>query len=181
MTIPKYLYLEQDGRTTVTVFAFVEPQSNAEKILNQLAVEYAELHTPKSDRFVTRIRLTRDGNDAFEASFHQATRLLKTSLKKIVLAREVVYELDQPIDLAGLAQELESSQPGSYIFFFQPTADEAFLGATPERLILKSGLELKTAAVAGSAPRHAIETTDTALGQSLLQDDKNRHEECDCR
>lgn len=176
MTIPKYLYLEQDGRTTVTVFAFVEPQSNAEKILNQLAVEYAELHAPKSDRFVTRIRLTRDGNDAFEASFHQAIQLLKTSLKKIVLAREVVYELDQPIDLAGLVQELESSQPGSYIFFFQPTADEAFLGATPERLILKSGLELKTAAVAGSAPRHAIETTDTALGQSLLQDDKNRHE-----
>ncbi len=176
MTVPKYLYLEQDGHTTVTVFALIEPQSNAEKILNQLAVEYAALHTPKSGQFVTRIRLTRDGNDAFEASFHQAAQLLKTSLKKIVLAREVVYELDQPVDLAGLVQELESSQPGSYIFFFQPTADEAFIGATPERLVLKTGLELKTAAVAGSAPRHMLEQTDIDLGQSLLQDDKNRME-----
>ena len=176
MTIPKFLYLEQDGHTTVTIFAFVEPQSNAEKILNQLAVEYAELHTPKSSQFVTRIRLTRDGNDAFEASFHQATQLLKTTLKKIVLAREVVYELDQPVDLAGLVQELESSQPGSYIFFFQPTLEEAFLGATPERLILKTGQEIQTAAVAGSAPRHELEQTDYALGQTLLQDDKNRVE-----
>lgn len=176
MTVPKFLFLERDGRTTVTLFATIDPQSNAEKTLNQLASDYAELHRPKANRFVTRIRMTRDGNEAFEASFHQATQLLKTSLKKIVLAREVVYEMDQAVDLAGLVRELERSQPGSYVFFFQPTVDEAFLGATPERLVLKEGNQIKTAAVAGSAPRHEVEQTDDALGLELLEDKKNRVE-----
>ncbi len=178
MTIPKFLFLEQDGKTRVTIFARVEPMDQFDSILNQLALDFAKVNQPQTPTStgVTRLRLSRDGNEAFEASFQQAMHYLETTLEKIVLAREVVYELDRPLDVAAVVAELEDTQPGSYVFCFQPNPEEAFIGATPERLVQKRGRRLETAAVAGSAPRHATDEMDEALGQSLLQDQKNRME-----
>lgn len=178
MTIPKFLFLEQDGKTRVTIFARVEPMDQVDSILNQLALDFAKVNKPQTRTLtgVTRLRLSRDGNEAFEASFQQAMHYLETTLEKIVLAREVVYELDRPLDVAAVVAELEDTQPGSYVFCFQPNPEEAFIGATPERLVQKHGRRLETAAVAGSAPRHETDEMDEALGQSLLQDQKNRME-----
>ncbi|MGI1805697.1 isochorismate synthase [Exiguobacterium sp. TDN 0502] len=178
MTIPKFLFLDQDGQTRVTIFARVEPTDQVESILNQLALDFSNVNQPERSTSLqlTRLRLARSGSEAFEASFHQAMQYLETSLEKIVLAREVVYELDRPLDAAAVVAELEETQPGSYVFCFQPNAEEAFIGATPERIVFKQGNRLDTAAVAGSAPRHQVEEMDEALGQSLLQDQKNRME-----
>jgi menaquinone-specific isochorismate synthase len=178
MTIPKFLFLEQDGKTRVTIVARVEPMDQVDSILNQLALDFAKVNQPQTPTStgVTRLRLSRDGIEAFEASFQQAMHYLETTLEKIVLAREVVYELDRPLDVAAVVAELEDTQTGSYVFCFQPNPEEAFIGATPERLVQKRGRRLETAAVAGSAPRHATDEMDEALGQSLLQDQKNRME-----
>jgi menaquinone-specific isochorismate synthase len=178
MTIPKFLFLEQDGKTRVTIVARVEPRDQVDSLLNQLALGFAKVNQPQTPTSigVTRLRLYRAGIEAFEASFQQAIHYLETTLEKIVLAREVVYELDRPLDVAAVVAELKDTQTGSYVFCFQPNPEDAFIGATPERLVQKRGRRLEPAAVARSAPRHATDEMDEALGQSLLQDQEHRME-----
>ena len=52
----------------------------------------------------------------------------------------------------------------------------SFVAATPERLVAVQGDRLHTAALAGSAPRHADPAIDAALGQGLLTSPKERSE-----
>ncbi len=52
----------------------------------------------------------------------------------------------------------------------------SFVAATPERLVAVHGDRLHTAALAGSAPRHADPAIDAALGQGLLTSPKERSE-----
>ncbi len=177
MFIPKYLYREQKGKKTMTANAFVLPEESADQVLTRLSAEHAETMNgrPAAAAPLT-IHLLRDGNEAFEAAFSQAAQLLQSTLQKIVLAREVVYELSATPDFPALLHEIERSQPGSYIFLFQPNAGEAFIGATPERLVKKEGQHVETAAVAGSARRGTDAEADDVIGQSLLDDGKNLFE-----
>lgn len=105
-------------------------------------------------------------------------------LDKVVLARRVDLAADRWIDPVGVLRRLEAGDradpsPGarlaSTIFAFGHGA-RTFLGSTPERSASLSGRELRTMALAGTAPRGSDAAGDAAMGAGLLASEKDREE-----
>ncbi len=71
------------------------------------------------------------------------------AFEKIVAARQASYELDTHGDSAALLRRLSQGLKASIRFAFR-TKGRTFLGATPERLVRKTGLKVESEALAGS-------------------------------
>lgn len=87
--------------------------------------------------------------------------------EKIVAARVHELRLRRPLDLAAAVRRLgHSPSEARFAFRFGRTV---FLGATPERLVARRGLEVRTEAVAGSIEANGAER-DSELRSSLKDD-----------
>lgn len=98
---------------------------------------------------------------------------------KIVLSRSLRLELGGACDLSGLLALL--LRDPLITGFASPLPADAqgprhLLGATPELLIAKSGDQLLSHPLAGSARRQADSGADRAAGQGLLKSDKDLRE-----
>ncbi len=102
-------------------------------------------------------------------------RLKEGEMDKVVLARkcEVSFDRDVPSDF--VVDNLWKQQPDSFVFSFE-RGDSCFIGATPERLVKKTGEEILSTCLAGSIARGETLESDEALGEELLHDEKNRYE-----
>ncbi|MGC4063076.1 MAG: isochorismate synthase [Polyangiaceae bacterium] len=91
-------------------------------------------------------------------------------LEKVVLAREVCLRFDSPPNAVSILTKLGELAPETTRFALRRGA-ATFLGATPERLVLRLGSEIRTEALAGS-----IRVTDVHAEEQLESSDKDRHE-----
>ena len=87
-------------------------------------------------------------------------------LEKVVLAREILLECSSEPDPQAILERLLGRAAESVTFALR-RGTSTFLGATPERLVLRQGSTITTEALAGSA---AITGTEP---QQLLSDTKN--------
>jgi salicylate biosynthesis isochorismate synthase/menaquinone-specific isochorismate synthase len=71
-------------------------------------------------------------------------------LQKVVLARAVDVESDEPLDPQVLFRSLSARYPGCRSFLLRG-GDAVFIGASPELLCLVAGDRVETEAIAGSA------------------------------
>ncbi len=101
-------------------------------------------------------------------------RIRARELDKVVAARQTRLWAREPIDLGEVLARLAGSQPGCAEFALQ-RGDAVFLGASPERLVVKHGLAIETEALAGSAPRREGDGGEGAA--ALLGSDKDRREQ----
>lgn len=90
-------------------------------------------------------------------------------LRKLVLAVRQELLLDDELNPLSLLAHLRRSQPGSCRFLWQRSGREALVGASPERLLTLRQGQLRSDALAGTAPRGANAT-------ELLRSVKDRHE-----
>ena len=74
------------------------------------------------------------------------------ALRKLVLAVRQELELDRPLDPLQLLAQLRQRQPGSCRFLWQQGDGPALLGASPERLLTVRQGQLRSDALAGTAP-----------------------------
>lgn len=93
---------------------------------------------------------------------------------KVVLARSLTVR-GVRTTASQVLRRLRAGYPGCTLFAVA-VGDRCFLGATPERLIRLRGEEVRTAAVAGTAPRGATEDADRRLGEELRANPKERLE-----
>ena len=119
------------------------------------------------------------GADGWQRGYRQAVaRALELveagELRKLVLAVRQDLRLPQRLDPLTLLAQLRLSQPGSCRFLWQPTAAEALLGASPERLLTVRQGRLRCDALAGTAAVRGIDGGDAA--SDLLSSGKDRHE-----
>ena len=122
------------------------------------------------------IRSVRPPGD-FEAAVTAATeRIDRGEMSKVVLAREVTVEAAAAHDPAAVFGALREQFPSCFCFCCG-TPEAAFLGATPELLIRRSGAGASTVALAGSTRRSSDPAVDDHLGEQLLRSDKNRREQ----
>jgi menaquinone-specific isochorismate synthase len=92
-------------------------------------------------------------------------------LEKVVLAREVVVEADEPFDRTAVLARLRSMYPGCFV-----TCVDGFVGASPELLVGRSGDVVRAQPMAGTAPRGGDPATDSRLAAGLLASPTYRHE-----
>ncbi|AFM16203.1 isochorismate synthase family protein [Mycolicibacterium chubuense NBB4] len=103
-------------------------------------------------------------------------------LQKVVLARALRLAADGPLDARTVLHRLAADdvQATKYLVDLSAAGDgysgAALIGASPELLVARQGLQVTCRPFAGSAPRHRDPDADAASGAALADSAKNRHE-----
>ena len=92
-------------------------------------------------------------------------------ITKAVIAREIVVEADQPIDVHAVLHRLRSSFGNSYRYSLN-----GFIGASPELLIEVQGQTIRSHPLAGTTPRTGDPKTDQELARQLITSMKDQVE-----
>ncbi len=100
----------------------------------------------------------------------------KGELEKVVLARNSSFQFDEALTPLRLLQRLKQVTPQCFHFCLQLNASLGFLGASPERLYRRQGVQLESEAVAGTRPRSPDADEDARLADELLSSEKDLRE-----
>ena len=167
----------------LTVNAVVGPGEDAERRAAELGARLSGLRSdaslPLLDPHPTgrpAIRSARPPR-AFEAAVEKATyRISEGEMEKVVLAREVIVSAASAHDPAPIFGAMREQFPACFCFCCG-TPEAAFIGASPELLVRRSGASVSTVALAGSTRRSSDPAVDDHLGEQLLRSDKDRREQ----
>ncbi len=181
LTLPELILTRSGRRHLITACAVAGPASDPARIRRSVAGRLAALRedplppldpSPGGEITVASARPPA----AYEAAVAGAVERIRTGdVQKLVLAREVTVTAPgahQPGALFGALREVF----GSCFVFCAGTPEAAFVGASPELLVRRSGAQAATVALAGSARRSADPAVDDHLGEQLLHSAKNRSE-----
>jgi isochorismate synthase len=181
MALPEISLCRQGNDVFLTANLVVSPGDDA-AAADRIAARLAALRDdplPLLDPHPTgrpEIRSVHPPGD-FEAAVDAATdRIGRGEMSKVVLAREVTVEAAGAHDPAAIFGALREQFPSCFCFC-RGTPEAAFLGASPELLIRRSGAGASTVALAGSTRRSSDPAVDDHLGEQLLRSDKNRREQ----
>ena len=97
------------------------------------------------------------------------------ALAKVVLARSVSVRTEVAAVPFDLLANLRTGYPESYRFGWQE-GEAVLVGASPELLVARHGLEITSNPLAGSAARGVGDQEDARLGRALIASDKERSE-----
>lgn len=101
--------------------------------------------------------------------------IARGDLEKVVLARSCRVARRRVFDAAEVLAALRAQHPDCFVFGVGIGAT-CFVGATPERLLRRSGRRVEASAVAGSAPRGRTPQEDQQLAQMLRESKKEQAE-----
>jgi isochorismate synthase len=136
------------------------------------SVARAAPHEPFTDLQLTDM----PSRDAYVHGVEAAVGLLRgTELRKVVLARTIEVHAGRTLDPRSLAHRLRAVDPDAYTFA-APTDDGVIVGASPELLVSRQGLEVRSNPLAGSAPRSGDPDEDRANADGLASSSKDREE-----
>ncbi len=182
MVLPELSICRQGREAFLTVNLVVSPGDDAAGLADRMAARIASLRAdplPMLDPHLAdrpEIRSVHPPGD-FETAVVAATeRIGRGEMSKVVLAREVTVEAAVAHDPAAIFGALREQFPSCFCFC-RGTPEAAFLGASPELLIRRSGAGASTVALAGSTRRSSDPAVDDHLGEQLLRSDKNRREQ----
>jgi len=166
----------------LTVNAIVGPGDDSERRGAELSARLVGLRTeatlPLLDPHPTARPTIRSARPprSFEAAVEKATtRIAAGEMEKVVLAREVIVEAAAAHDPAPIFGAMRAQFPACFCFC-AGTPEAAFVGASPELLVRRSGAGVSTVALAGSTRRSSDPAVDDHLGERLLRSDKDRRE-----
>lgn len=174
--IPQFMYSEIQGKaflTTNIVCTQHDDLSLIEKVVSERKTLFSSVSNVQNDHtfhLIDEIEVNPEGWKDTVTSVVQD--LKQTSLDKVVLARELRLFFNNEIQVEQVLTHLLAEQHESFVFAFESNGD-CFLGASPERLVKKSGENLFTTCLAGSIARGKTEKDDQLLGETLLNDPKN--------
>lgn len=161
LLVPEVLVGRRDGRSWVTVvgtsIAAPPPLVPADPPVHPHGVELADGSVD---------------SDAWQDVVAEAVRRISAGhLDKVVLARDLVAELDEPLDVRSPLRRLARDYPGCWTFHV-----DGFFGSTPEMLVrLERGL-VTSRVLAGTIRRTGDDTRDLALAASLARSSKDLEE-----
>jgi salicylate biosynthesis isochorismate synthase/menaquinone-specific isochorismate synthase len=182
LTLPELSLCRQKEAAFLTANLVVGPADDSEAVLARAEQRIGGLRSdplPLLDPHLTErpaIRSVHPPSD-FERAVAAATeRIDAGQMTKVVLAREVVVEASAAHDPAPVFGALREQFPSCFCFC-AGTPEAAFIGASPELLVRRSGASASTVALAGSTRRSSDPAVDDHLGEQLLRSDKNRREQ----
>jgi salicylate biosynthesis isochorismate synthase/menaquinone-specific isochorismate synthase len=182
MTLPELSLCRRQGTTFLTVNLVIQPGDDPDVAARHVEARLGGLRgdpLPLLDPHPTgrpEIRSTYPPGD-FERAVAAATdKIGAGELSKVVLAREVVVSAAAAHEPGAIFGALREQFPSCFCFCCG-TPEAAFLGASPELLVRRSGASVSTVALAGSTRRSSDPAVDDHLGEQLLRSEKNRLEQ----
>ncbi len=140
------------------------------------AIERQEsAHRTSTTESVIRLHDLRPASEWMSLVGEVTQSIREGAYQKVVLARGVEASAEMPFDVRHALYHLRSGYPAASIFAFQ-RRHRCFLGATPERLACVENGQVRTMALAGTAPRGASESDDRSIAEALVRSEKNQRE-----
>ena len=170
--LPSILLRRENGRTVAIGYA---ADAGAAQRLQKLLQRPTIIPAPLRLHWL-RAGQTSDRPDWLRSVTTAIHLIQQGRLRKIVLARRSRLRLTAACSPWSLLRQLKAGKANCSLFCFQPTAGQAFLGATPERLYRRDGRFIESEALAGTRPRGHGRGDDQRLGRQLLRDAKEREE-----
>jgi isochorismate synthase len=155
--VPALAVMRSRGRTFATA---AEPD----------AAELLDLESPRALALAARtltVGSVRNPVSWTAAVETAAARLRAGEAAKVVLAREVMARGDGVVAAAMVARSLRSAYPSCFIYLITGADGTAFVGASPELLVRRSGARAYAQPMAGSVARGATEADDERLARRL--------------
>lgn len=161
LRVPALAITRVRGRTYATAAS-----ADAEALLELgEAASSTGLRAPAARRLdVTSVRNPLAWTAAVESA---AARLRAGDAAKVVLAREVLARGDGVVSAAMVARSLRGAYPSCFIYLITGADGTAFVGASPELLIRRSGNRAFSQPMAGSVARGATDAEDERLARQL--------------
>lgn len=182
MVLPELSLCRQEDDVFLTVNTLVSPGDDTAGAVDRVAARVGGLRDdplPLLDPHPTdrpEIRSVHSPGEFERVVGAAVERIDAGELSKVVLAREVAVGAAAAHDPAAVFGALREQFPSCFCFC-RGTPEAAFLGASPELLVRRSGAGASTVALAGSARRSSDPTVDDHLGEQLLRSDKDRREQ----
>jgi isochorismate synthase len=181
LVLPRYVLTAADGAAWLTLNTVIAPGSTLDAEIELMSRIYdlfdgdplAKLLVPGG-----RIRHSHDVMPAeqWKAIVRQVEQNLRRGeLGKVVLARQVQVEGQQPFDPAMVLDRLRADYADCFVFAVA-RGDRCFLGASPERLVRLRDGTVRATCLAGSIARGATPEQDQRLGAELMSSAKDRAE-----
>lgn len=160
LVVPKVLIGRRGGQAWITEVGSSEPRRS----LPPVAVPEAPIGVRWSQG-------SRSPIDWEGAVAEAVLRIKAGDVDKVVLARDIVAEIDGPLDMRYLLMRLAQSYPSTWTFCV-----DGLVGATPELLVRRTGDLVTSRVLAGTVKRRGDELVDASLAQQLLGSDKDLEE-----
>jgi menaquinone-specific isochorismate synthase len=177
--LPTFLLTKQKGQCYLTRTLVCRPSDHADELMRQLQQsEDTIFRSLKMSHWEKQPwnPLIEQKDQGLEEWNHMASEAIQTMeervLNKVVLARSRNLTFQNELSSDDLICSLREQQENTCIFCLEK-GSAAFLGATPERLVKKSGRRIYSACLAGSVARGKTNEEDACLGEWLLNDQKN--------
>lgn len=152
------LVKSEDGRAWVTTVDDAEPVFNMPQEPTATAASFSVSPGVSVDHYLNAVMQARDA-------------VRNELITKAVIARDIVIQASEPIDVYSVLLRLRSSFGSSYRYLI-----DNFIGASPELLVAVSNGSISSHPLAGTAPRTGDPKTDSALAAKLLSSEKNQIE-----
>ncbi|WP_070120458.1 isochorismate synthase [Bacillus marinisedimentorum] len=180
LTVPTFLLTIVKGNFYLTINIMVDHTADAdslyEKAIGDQESLFSSLTAEYPVSFPAHVYTEEIAPDHWKDSVAKlAEEVREGVIEKVVTARELRLYGSGSFSPDAVLGRLLEQQPQSYIFAFESGTD-CFVGATPERLIKRSGTEVLSTCLAGTIARGSTHREDEQLGKELLQDEKNLHE-----
>ena len=179
--LPEVAIARSEGRCFVTASAVSAPGDTADALLERMEGRLGSLRaaplTPADPHPSAATLISgRHPPERYERIVAAAVdRIRSSSVDKVVLARELTVESPAAHEVAAKLGALRELFPSCFCFCFG-TPEAAFIGASPELLVRRSGAVAATVALAGTTGRSADPAVDDHLGEAMLRSPKVRDE-----
>ncbi|MGB1250036.1 MAG: isochorismate synthase [Candidatus Promineifilaceae bacterium] len=174
-TLPRFELLKT-GDETYFACNFHADES-AERILREL--NYLRFDDPALDETVPKPLHRVDYPDRKRWNYNINAALdafERGDAHKVVMARKVTVDADADMEPMQILQMLQKVTPASFHFCYQIDDNQGYIGASPERLYQREGVNVFSDALAGTRKRGATPEEDQALEDDLFYSKKERHE-----
>ena len=186
-----------DGRVWLTINHLVEADHDTAELESFFGALLAEAHAVQvaaaTDALTDVHPLVRVAATLGQETWHQMVagalaHISKANFKKVVLARTLQADFDQPPAIEAIMENLAERYPDCFRFMIEPERKnssgpgQAFIGASPELLAAVEYNQeahtptFRTAALAGTARRGSTQSQDNRLAQELLDSPKEQQE-----
>jgi menaquinone-specific isochorismate synthase len=170
-TLPAVSLVREDGAWFIRIA--VTRRTVSPVLAGQIRRVLRAVESARPARTGVRREQGRRAADAYPALVDDVVdRIASGEAEKIVAARLVEVKVDEPLEDALAVARLTSAYPDCHIFAFRRQG-ATFLGATPEPLLQRRGLAIRTVALAGSAP--ATSEGEETLRQSVKDAAEHAH------
>jgi menaquinone-specific isochorismate synthase len=175
LIVPELVLGRRDGRAWVTRITLVTGDDEATDVSRD--TDDPTIPEPAPKRKVPRVAFTPGSLPpaAYESAVAEAVRRIDAGeapkahrLQKVVLARQLVGQLDDEAGLRATIRQLAEDYPDTWVF-----AVDGLIGASPETLVRVDHGQVSARVLAGTAARGAGEASDRDRAAALQESPKD--------